>query len=128
MPGRILLHRPYIEDDNPPFSHAFPQRPRLDRLEAVPTGKVVTDQAVYLRQAQLPQPEEDPEVLRGVGDAETSLSGQLLHRPLRLTEELEDLQPLRAGKRPADAGEVRVERFLHGHRGRRSSFNLSIES
>jgi len=48
-------------------------------------------------------------MLRSIGDARTRHGGELLYRALRLREQLEKLDPRRAGEGRADSSEARED-------------------
>ena len=91
---------------------------RAGKREERRVGKPVVDveaPLAALDETGLAQPLK---VLRCVGDGEPDLAGQRLDGPIPLRQEFEKLEPMRAGERLADAGELAVEAVLEDAVGR----------
>src|SRR5262249_52464240 len=89
-----------------PLTHLTQRAP--ERVDAGVGQPVVDVEAVFapVYEPSLPQ---HAQVLRGVGDRERGLLRQVLDRALTLRKQVKQFQPLRAGERLPNAGELRVE-------------------
>jgi hypothetical protein len=107
-PPRVGARRP-LDLGEPVGGHRAQGEPELEH--GVAGERVVHEDPVSAgrHQARIPQ---DPQVLRGVGEREAALPGQLVDCPLGLGEQLQELEAPPAGQRLGHPGELLEERAL----------------
>ena len=87
-------------------------RSTLRQLEDLGAGQPVEHEQAVLSAVDQRRLPERLQVLRGVGEREADFGRERVHRALALGEQLEHFQPVGAGERLADAGELAVEAVL----------------
>src|SRR5579859_5376791 len=75
----------------------------------VVAGQRVEDAGALLARGDQPRLVKYLQVGRAAAQAQASLAGEILHAALALREQVHQLQPLRAGQRLADAGELLIQ-------------------
>ncbi len=84
----------------------------LPETEYLVAGQPIVDPRPLSARLDQPGLREDAQVLRAVGDREPHLLRQVLDAPLTLRQQVEHLQPPRAGQRLPDPGELPIQLVL----------------
>src|SRR5439155_15147140 len=106
--AEVIAHQP-LQLGEPALGHAA-QRPA--QLEDRRVGEPIADKEALLAALDQPSLAQRLQMLRGIGQRDPDLVGERLGAALALGEQLEQLEPVRAGQGLPDAGELSVEAVL----------------
>ena len=85
---------------------------RLPQAEHALVGEAVVDGGARPARLDEPAAAQRLQVLGGVGHRQAGLAGELVHAPLALREQLDELEAVRVGERLGHARELFEERTL----------------